>query len=155
MRATTQGSYHAVRPVEFPSPAVGYADRGGGRVLNRVRYGRSLGGQTAPSSRAPRPRARHDATPTTMRFTWDPNKHRRNLRKHGVEFREAGTVFADPLSTTFPDSAHSHGEERYVTIGISDLGNVLVIAHVDHEAAIRIVSARHATRAERKFYEEG
>lgn len=90
-----------------------------------------------------------------MRFTWDPRKEHRNVGKHGVAFREAATVFSDAFSTTFPDPAHSHAEERYVTIGLSDRGNVLVIAHADHEDAVRIISARRATRSERRFHEEG
>jgi len=89
------------------------------------------------------------------RFTWDMQKARRNVSKHGVTFREASTVFLDALSTTFPDSSHSHGEERYVTIGVSEHGNVLVVAHADRDDSVRVISARRATRSERRFYEEG
>lgn len=90
-----------------------------------------------------------------LRFTWDPDKERRNVAKHGLTFREAGSVFGDAFSTTFPDPAHSRGEQRYVTIGLSDRGNVLVVAHADREDSVRIISARRATRSERRFYEEG
>jgi len=64
-------------------------------------------------------------------------------------------VLEDPLSTTFPDPEHSRGEQRYVTIGRSRLGKTLVVAHTEQGDTIRIVSARRATRRERRFYEEG
>jgi len=87
-------------------------------------------------------------------FTWDPNKASANLRKHDVDFREAATVFDDPLSTTFPDREHSLSERRFVTVGMSARGRVLVVVHTDVGEATRIISAREATRAEQKFYEE-
>ena len=90
-----------------------------------------------------------------MTFTWDPEKDAVNRRKHGVALREAASVLEDPLSTTYPDPAHSRGEQRYVTIGRSRLGRTLVVAHADRGDAIRIISARPATRRERRFYEEG
>lgn len=90
-----------------------------------------------------------------MRFEWDKNKARLNLSKHGVSFEEASTVFNDPLSITFPDPDHSIGEERYVMIGISSLVQLLVIAHTDRGNTIRLISARKATRQEKKFYEQG
>ena len=90
-----------------------------------------------------------------MRFTWDPETDPINRRKHAVGFREAATVLEDPLSTTYPDPAHSRGEQRYVTIGRSKLGRTLVVAHADRGDTIRIISARLATRRERRFYEEG
>ena len=90
-----------------------------------------------------------------MTFTWDPAKDAVNQRKHAVGFREAASVLEDPLSTTYPDPAHSRGEQRYVTIGRSKLGRTLVVAHADRGDTIRIISARPATRRERRFYEEG
>ncbi len=90
-----------------------------------------------------------------MTFTWDPQKDAQNQRKHGVGFREAASVLEDPLSTTFPDPAHSRGEQRYVTIGRSRLGQTLVVGHAERGDTIRIISARKATRRERRFYEEG
>lgn len=78
-----------------------------------------------------------------------------NLEKHGVSFREAATIFNDPLSITFPDPDHSIGENRYVIIGISQFGQLLVVAHTDRGEKVRIINARKATRQERKFYEEG
>jgi hypothetical protein len=89
-----------------------------------------------------------------MKFIWDPPKDVANQRKHGVDFREAASVLEDPLSTTFPDPGHSHGEPRYVTIGCSRLGMTLVVAHADRAETIRIISARRATPRERRFYEE-
>jgi hypothetical protein len=86
---------------------------------------------------------------------WDPAKAASNLRKHGVDFREAVTALEDPLSTTFQDPEHSLEERRFVTIGVSGNGRVLVVAHADRRAAVRIISARRATPRERRFYEEG
>jgi uncharacterized DUF497 family protein len=78
-----------------------------------------------------------------------------NLRKHRVGFQEAATVLEDPLSTTFPDEVHSTEESRFVTIGVSDQGRVLVVAHAERNDTIRFISARRATRRERAFYEQG
>lgn len=89
-----------------------------------------------------------------MIFTWDGRKAKANLKKHGVEFNEAATVFYDPLSTTFPDEDHSRFEHRFLTIGESVRGQILVVAHTEESDTIRIISARLATRRERRFYEE-
>ena len=89
-----------------------------------------------------------------MKFTWDSTKAAENLGKHGVGFREAATVFDDPLSTTFPDTDHSKGERRFLIIGLSALGRVLVVSHTDTGDTIRIISARATTRREKRFYEE-
>lgn len=90
-----------------------------------------------------------------MQFEWNPDKAALNLEKHGVSFQEATTVFNDPLSVTFPDPDHSVGENRYVIIGMSGFGQLLVIAHTDRGEKLRIISARKATRQERRFYEAG
>ena len=90
----------------------------------------------------------------SLRFTWDPAKAAANLRKHGVSFIEASTAFADSLSSTIPDPDHSVGEERFVLMGLSDRGRLLVVAHVERGDLVRIISARPATRRERKTYEE-
>jgi uncharacterized DUF497 family protein len=90
-----------------------------------------------------------------MEFEWNPDKAALNLEKHGVSFQEAATVFNDPLSMTFPDPDHSIGESRYVIIGLSRFGQLLVVAHTDRETKVRIISARKATRQERRFYEQG
>lgn len=89
-----------------------------------------------------------------MTFAWDEAKASANLKKHRVDFREAATVFGDALSTTFPDRDHSAGERRFITIGASARGRVLVVAHTEVGDTIRIISARTATPRERKFYEE-
>ena len=89
-----------------------------------------------------------------MKFEWDARKDAANRRKHGVGFREAATVFGDPLAATFPDVDHSISEQRFLTIGASAGGRMLVVAHVEIRDTIRIISARPVTRRERKFYEE-
>ena len=89
-----------------------------------------------------------------MRFEWDPRKEEANRKKHGVSFHEAGTVLEDPLSTTYPDPAHSLDEQRSVTIGCSASGRILVVAHADRGVSVRLISARRATRDERQFHEE-
>jgi uncharacterized protein len=90
----------------------------------------------------------------SLQFTWDPQKAGANLRKHGVGFPEAATAFADPLSLTIPDPDHSVGEARFVLIGQSERRRLVVVAHVERGDLIRIISARPATRSERKTYEE-
>jgi uncharacterized protein len=87
-------------------------------------------------------------------FTWDPEKDESNRLKHRVTFREASTVFADPLAKTIYDEAHSQVEEPYVTIGNSSAGQLLVVAHTDRDDTVRIISARFATAREREAYEE-
>ncbi len=87
-------------------------------------------------------------------FAWDPKKGAANLRKHGVDFREAATVLNDPLSATFPDPDHSSYEPRFLTMGISGRKRVLVVAHTEEGETVRIISARRATGYERRFYEE-
>jgi len=88
-------------------------------------------------------------------ITWDPKKAETNLRKHGVDFHEAATIFSDPLSSTFPSQDHLASEVRFLTIGLSVNWNVLVVAHTEEENLIRIISARTATSQERRFYEKG
>jgi uncharacterized DUF497 family protein len=80
---------------------------------------------------------------------------RDNYAKHGVDFHDAGTVFDDPQSTTFPDPDHSVDERRCLTIGSSISGRILVPAHADRGEAVRLISARPATPSERRFYEQG
>jgi uncharacterized protein len=90
-----------------------------------------------------------------LRFAWDVRKAQANLRKHGVSFSEAATAFEDPLSITITDPDHSAAEERFILIGQSRQQHLLVVAHVEHDATIRIISARPASRRERTSYEEG
>ena len=89
-----------------------------------------------------------------MDFEWDPNKAEINLRKHGVSFAEAGTVFGDELAITVPDPDHSDDENRYITIGWSNRRRLLIVSHTDRDDKIRIISARELTPRERKTYEE-
>jgi hypothetical protein len=90
-----------------------------------------------------------------MKFEWDTAKAASNVRKHGVSFDEAGSVFLDQLAVSGPDPDHSVGESRYITFGMSSLGRLLAVSHTYRLGAIRIISARRITRAERKIYEEG
>ena len=90
-----------------------------------------------------------------MRFEWDPAKAAANVPKHGVSFDEASTVFGDVLSVSGRDLEHSAGEVRYVTLGLSSEGRILVVCHTDRRNIIRIFSTRPATRKEKKIYEEG
>lgn len=86
-------------------------------------------------------------------FEWDPSKAESNLRKHGITFHEAATVFNDPLAVTAPDPDHSYDEEREVTFGISRQNRLLAVVHTDRGVKTRIISARFATRAEKHMYE--
>lgn len=89
-----------------------------------------------------------------VQFEWSARKAAANLRKHGVSFDEAASVFYDPLSATGDDPDHSLDQRRFVTFGMSSSGRLLVVAHIEHQDATRIITARLATRAERKLYEE-
>jgi uncharacterized DUF497 family protein len=89
-----------------------------------------------------------------MKFEWDENKAAGNLVKHGVSFEEAATVFGDPLSDTFNDPSHSAEQRRFIIIGMSERGRMLIVSHTDDGETIRIISAREPTRGERDFYEE-
>lgn len=92
-----------------------------------------------------------------MEFEWDPNKAASNVSKHDVSFVEAATIFGDPLSITVPDPDHSWEENRYLTVGMSDRGRLLIVAHTEEDGGtrVRIISARQLTRREKKAYEEG
>jgi uncharacterized DUF497 family protein len=90
-----------------------------------------------------------------MQFEWDPKKAVINLRRHKVSFEEAATALADELSLTGDDPDHSMDEARQITFGVSSAGRLLVVSHTERGERIRIISARLATRSERKLYEEG
>jgi uncharacterized protein len=90
-----------------------------------------------------------------MEFEWDKEKALSNERKHGVGFLEAMTVFADSFALTGYDLDHSDDEDRYITMGYSEDGRLLIICHTDRGDVIRLISARVATRAEKKDYEDG
>lgn len=86
-------------------------------------------------------------------FEWDPLKARANLRKHHVAFQEAATVLRDSLAITILDPDHSEEEDRFITIGVSAKGRMLMVAHTDRGDRIRIISARVLSRSEREAYE--
>ena len=90
-----------------------------------------------------------------MEFEWDPNKSDANLKKHGISFHEASVVFGDPLAITFTDPDHSIRERRFLTFGYSRRNQLLVVVHTERHGKTRIISARCATRPERKIYEDG
>ena len=90
-----------------------------------------------------------------MQFAWDPKRATSNLRDHKVTFEEASSIFGDSLAVTFDDPDHSEGERRLLTFGLSERGRLLVVSHTERRGVVRIISARRATRAERRIYEEG
>lgn len=87
-------------------------------------------------------------------FEWDDKKAKANLKKHKISFEDATTIFNDPLMFTFPDTQHSDEEDRYIGIGKTDKGIILVVVHVDKEKVIRLISCRKAAASERRRYEE-
>jgi uncharacterized DUF497 family protein len=87
-------------------------------------------------------------------FEWHEEKAKENLQKHGISFEEAKTVFNDPFSITISDPNHSVNEERYIDIGLSLRGQLLVVVYTERQFSIRIISCRRATKAERKVYEQ-
>lgn len=88
-----------------------------------------------------------------IEFEWDPLKAKENLRKHGVSFDEGATVLHDPLGITIYDPDHSIHEDRFLTIGLSSGGRVIIVAHSDRSDRTRVINARELTRKERKAYE--
>jgi uncharacterized protein len=90
-----------------------------------------------------------------MKFEWDEGKAERNLLKHGIAFREAKTVFEDPLYVDFYDPDHSEDEERYFIIGESAQRRLLIVSYTERENSTRLISAREVTQTERRTYEEG
>ncbi len=91
----------------------------------------------------------------SLDFEWDENKANQNLKKHGVSFEEASAVFSDPLARTIQDPLHSEEEDRFVNLGESQSRRLLVVVFTERGDKIRIISARVATRRERKDHEEG
>lgn len=90
----------------------------------------------------------------SLEFEWDARKDASNRRKHGVSFEEAATTFADPRSLTVPDPDHSREEDRFVLLGLSYRGRLLVVVHAERGDNLRIISARKATGSERRQYDE-
>lgn len=89
-----------------------------------------------------------------LSFEWDPDKAIRNLHKHGVSFDEASAVFGDPLAGIIFDEDHSEDENRYIILGESRRGRVLIVGFMEHGLKIRIIHARLATPKERREYEQ-
>ena len=89
-----------------------------------------------------------------MEFAWGPAKAAFNLRKHGVAFHEAGTIFDDPFAVTYDDPDHSGQEDRLITLGFSKQNRLLFVSHTARDGVIRLISARPATRQERILYED-
>jgi len=89
-----------------------------------------------------------------MEFEWDARKAESNLKKHGVSFQEAASVLGDSMSMTYPDPDHSDHEDRFITVGVSRSGRVLMVAHTDRGEKVRIISSRKTTSQERRIYEE-
>jgi hypothetical protein len=90
-----------------------------------------------------------------VRFEWDPKKAAKNLKRHGITFHEAATVFGDPLAVTFSDPDHSEDEERHLTFGLSLQRRLVVVSHTQRGEHTRIINARLMDREERVIYEEG
>ncbi len=90
-----------------------------------------------------------------MNFEWDPKKATSNVKKHGVTFQEAATIFGDPLAITFDDPDHSLRENQYITFGLSLQKRLIVVSHTERGDRTRIINARLMNREERKIYEEG
>lgn len=90
-----------------------------------------------------------------LKFEWDTVKANANLRKHGVSFEEAASIFGDPLALTFSDPDHSVAEKRWISFGASNKDRLVAAVHAERGRSIRIISARKATRHEREIYEQG
>lgn len=90
-----------------------------------------------------------------LSFEWDEEKAKENYRKHEVGFEEGSTVLSDPFSITIDDPDYSAHERRYIDIGCSERGRILVVSYTERNKGIRIISCRKATRLERRRYEEG
>ncbi|MFN0278085.1 MAG: BrnT family toxin [Pyrinomonadaceae bacterium] len=89
-----------------------------------------------------------------MRFEWNLEKAKANLKNHKVSFEEAETVFEDPLFIIYADPDHSVEENRFIVMGESTKNRLLVVSYTERPPVTRLISARKATRAERKNYEE-
>lgn len=90
-----------------------------------------------------------------MKFEWDNRKAAKNLKKHRVSFREAASVFGDPLAITFEDPDHSIDEHRLLTFGTTRTGKLVIVSHTELNGSMRIISSRLMMKHERNIYEEG
>lgn len=93
----------------------------------------------------------------TINFEWDENKNQINKKKHGLSFETAQEVFYDEFAVVFDDPDHSIGEERFLIIGMTESSKICIVSHCyrDSDNVIRIISAREATKREKKIYQEG
>jgi uncharacterized DUF497 family protein len=98
--------------------------------------------------------SQHRQNAVVVNFEWDPQKAASNARKHRVSFEEAATAFGDPLSVTIGDPDHSEDEQRFLLLGMSHVGRLLVVAHAERDETVRIISARLANGHERQTYQE-
>ncbi len=89
-----------------------------------------------------------------LTFEWNEEKSKNNFKKHGLRFEEAKTVFNDPLAITVDEPDHSDDEERYIDIGISSKGRLVVVWYTERNENIRIIGCRKATKKERRAYEK-
>jgi uncharacterized DUF497 family protein len=90
----------------------------------------------------------------SLEFEWNPLKAKHNKKKHGITFMEGSTAFADPHSITIPDPDYSFFEHRLLHLGLSDTGKLVVVSYTERSDRIRIISARHASKRERRHYEK-
>ena len=90
----------------------------------------------------------------SLQFEWDDAKARQNQAKHKISFEEAETIFSDPFLITYPDDTHSEDEDRFLSIGQSIRGRVLLVVHTDRDGRIRIISSRKATAEEKEVYDQ-
>jgi uncharacterized DUF497 family protein len=86
-----------------------------------------------------------------LKFEWDEKKAAANLRKHGLSFEEAASAFGDPLSLTIPDPEHSHGEQRYVLLGMTERRRLVVVAHTERAGVVRLIRADGDARGETRL----
>jgi uncharacterized DUF497 family protein len=89
-----------------------------------------------------------------MNFEWNSERAAENLERHGISFEEAATAFGDPLSITIGDPDHSEAEDRFILLGMTFRGRLVVVVHTDRGENVRVISARIPTRRERQFYEQ-
>ena len=89
-----------------------------------------------------------------MNFEWESEKAAENLERHGIAFEEAATAFGDPLSITIGDPDHSEAEDRFILLGMTFRGRLVVVVHTDRGENVRLISARIPTRRERQSYEQ-
>ena len=90
-----------------------------------------------------------------LEFEWDERKDDRNFKQHGVHFEEAATAFLDPFSVTLSDTTHSLNEERYIDIGLSSTGRLLLVVYTERGSRIRLISSRLCTPREARLYDPG